>query len=66
LPERFGRWKNIHTRFSRWSESGVWENLLKALADDPDNEYAMIASRTVARDTESVRTISLIGRPRSK
>jgi transposase len=42
LPERFGAWKNIHTRFSRWAKSGVWESLFKALAEDPDNEYAMI------------------------
>jgi transposase len=25
LPERFGDWKNTHRRWSRWSESGVWE-----------------------------------------
>ena len=24
LPERFGDWKNVHRRFSRWAESGVW------------------------------------------
>ena len=42
LPERFGNWKNIHTRFSRWAKSGVWESFFKTLADDPDNEYAMI------------------------
>ena len=42
LPERFGDWKNTHRRFSRWSQDGVWENLFKVLADDPDNEYAMI------------------------
>jgi transposase len=24
LPERFGDWKAVHTRFSRWAESGVW------------------------------------------
>jgi len=42
LPERFGNWKNIHTRFSRWARSGVWESLIMTLADDPDNEYAMI------------------------
>lgn len=47
LLERFGAWKNIHTRFSRWSESGVWENLFKVLADNPDNEYAMIDSTIV-------------------
>ena len=40
LPERFGGWKNVHRRFSRWAEDGVWESLFKALADDPDNEYA--------------------------
>jgi transposase len=38
LPERFGAWKNIHTRLSRWAKSGVREDLFKALADDPDNE----------------------------
>ena len=47
VPERFGAWKNIHTRFSRWAKSGVWESLFKALADDPDNEYAMIDATIV-------------------
>ena len=47
LPERFGDWKNTHKRFSRWATSGVWERLFKALADDPDNEYAMIDATIV-------------------
>jgi transposase len=47
LPERFGNWKNIHTRFSRWAKSGVWENLFKTLADDADNECAMIDATIV-------------------
>jgi len=47
LPERFGDWKNVHRRHSRWSERGVWESLFKALADDPDNEYAMIDATIV-------------------
>jgi transposase len=47
LPERFGAWKNVHTRFSRWAKKGVWESLFKALADDPDNEYAMIDATIV-------------------
>ena len=47
LPERFGNWKNTHTRFSRWAKSGVWESLFKTLADDPDNEYAMIDATIV-------------------
>ena len=47
LPERYGDWKNVHRRHSRWSESGVWENLFKALAADGDNEYVMIDSTIV-------------------
>ena len=47
LPERFGSWKAVHTRFSRGSASGVWEGLFKALAADGDNEYAMIDSTIV-------------------
>ena len=47
LPERFGQWKAVHTRFSRWATSGVWERIFKALAVEADNEYAMIDSTIV-------------------
>src|SRR3954449_3273187 len=47
LPERFGGWCNTHKRFSRWAVDGVWARLFKALADDPDNEYAMIDATIV-------------------
>ena len=47
LPERFGPWKAVHTRFSRWAKSGVWENVFKHLSTDADNEYAAIDSTIV-------------------
>src|SRR5215218_7903103 len=47
LPERFGDPETIHTRFSRWAKSGVWEAVFKHLSDDADNEYAMIDSTIV-------------------
>jgi len=47
LPDHFGDWCNTHRRFSRWAVSGVWKNLFKALADDPDNEYASIDATIV-------------------
>ena len=47
VPERFGDWKNIHRRFSRWSKAGVWERVFKHLATEADNEYAMIDSTIV-------------------
>jgi transposase len=47
LPERFGDWKQVHTRFGRWARSGVWAMLFRHLASDADNEYAMIDSTVV-------------------
>ena len=47
LPERFGDCKNVHRRFSRWAETGVWERVFQKLAADADNEYAMIDSTIV-------------------
>ena len=31
LPERFGDFRVVHTRFSRWSRSGVWEKIFQVL-----------------------------------
>jgi len=47
LPERFGDWKNIHRRFSRWAKAGVWERVFEHLASAADNEYAMLDSTIV-------------------
>ncbi len=37
----------VHTRFSRWARSGVWQKIFEELAKDADNEYAMIDSTIV-------------------
>jgi transposase len=47
LPERFGDFRVIHTRHTRWSQRGVWRRVFERLAEDPDNEYAMIDSTIV-------------------
>ncbi len=47
LPERFGPWKAVHTRFTRWCERGVWEDVFTQLTADADNEYAMIDATIV-------------------
>jgi len=47
LPARFGDWKKVHTRFGRWAKSGVWERVLRHLAGEADNEYAMLDSTIV-------------------
>ncbi len=47
LPERFGDFRAIHTRHTRWSQKGVWQKVFELLAADADNEYAMIDSTIV-------------------
>jgi transposase len=47
LPERYGPWKAVHTRFTRWAKRGVWVAVFEHLAGDADNEYAMIDSTIV-------------------
>jgi transposase len=47
LPERFGDWKKVHTRFCRWAKAGVWARIFQHLADEADNEWAMIDSTIV-------------------
>ena len=42
LPERYGNWKTVHKRFTRWAENGVWERVFESMTDDPDNQYLML------------------------
>jgi transposase len=47
LPARFGDWKNVHRRHSRWSQTSVWQRVFSSLAAQADNEYAMIDATIV-------------------
>jgi len=47
LPERFGDFRVVHTRFSRWARRGVWRLVFERMAAEADNEYAMIDSTIV-------------------
>ena len=53
LPERFGDFRVIHTRHTRWSKNGVWQRIFEHLSGDADNEYAMIDSTIVRAHQQS-------------
>ena len=55
LPERYGRWKTVHKRFSRWAHAGVWERVFTALTEDRDNRYLMLDS-TIVRAHQQAAT----------
>ena len=47
LPERYGKHKTVHKRFTRWAKAGVWERIFEDLTSDPDNQYLMLDSTVV-------------------
>jgi transposase len=47
LPEKYGDFRNVHRRFSRWAEKGIWAKLLSVLTQEADTEYVMIDSTVV-------------------
>jgi transposase len=38
LPERYGSWKTVSSRFYRWEQAGIWERILAALQRQADIE----------------------------
>lgn len=42
LPPEYGHWKNVHRRFIRWRNKGVWANIFNALINEPDFEWLFI------------------------
>ena len=47
LPERYGKWKSVHKRFSRWAKAGVWEKVFAELTGDRDNQHLMLDTTLV-------------------
>jgi transposase len=31
LPERYGSWKTVYSRFRRWNQQGIWDQVFNAL-----------------------------------
>lgn len=43
IPDVYGSWKSVHTRFLRWCKSGVFERILNEIsAEEFDDEFTMI------------------------
>src|ERR1700712_4511381 len=47
IPDRFGKWDSIYSRFRDWVRADVWTRLFEAVSDAPDREYAMVDATIV-------------------
>jgi transposase len=36
LPERYGPWQTVYSRFRRWQQAGIWERVLAVLTEVGD------------------------------
>ena len=44
LPPTFGSWHTTFTRFARWTRTGVWDRVFRAISIDRDWEEVMLDS----------------------
>lgn len=47
VPERYGHWKAIYSRFRRWSDSGLFLKMFEELSKDPDMENISLDSTSI-------------------
>jgi transposase len=41
LPERFGPWETVYSRFRLWSRNGLWQEILQHLQEQRHDEDAL-------------------------
>jgi transposase len=60
LPDRYGPWQTIYSRFRRWQEAGVWDQILTALQTEAahdgtlDDSLAIIDGTTIRAHPQAV------------
>jgi transposase len=47
MPEKYGNWNSIFTRFNAWSKKSIWIKLMTFCVQDPDLEYLSIDATIV-------------------
>ncbi len=38
MPERYGAWQTVATRFYRWRKAGLWKRMLKILQEEAERK----------------------------
>lgn len=54
LPERYGSWQTVYSRFRRWRDAGIWEQVLLTLQREAAHDDTLDGSLTMI-DGSNVR-----------
>lgn len=44
VPEQYGPWKTVHSRYQRWRRSGLWAQIRAALATQTSGQSEAVAA----------------------
>ena len=61
LPERYGAWSTVYSRFVQWQEEGLFDTILKELSEEADFQDMSIDSGlppVFVPTSELVKTVS--------
>lgn len=47
LPEYYGSWNSVYSRFRRWEQAGLFDRMMAVLATEPDEESVMLDASIV-------------------
>jgi len=51
LPDRYGPWMTVYSRFRRWREAGLWDRILLTLQADAAHDGTLDGSLTMIDGT---------------
>jgi transposase len=63
VPEEFGPWNSVFTRFNRWSKAGLWQTILEALRIEADTEWLMIDATVIRAHQHAAGALKKKGYP---
>jgi len=47
LPERYGAWQTVYSRFRRWQQAGIWDVVLRGLQAEAAHDGTLDGSLTM-------------------
>jgi len=49
LPQRYGPWQSVYTRFRRWTQTGIWQKILEHLIQEEPVQSIVMLDSTIVR-----------------